>query len=796
MFKGKAGAPLLVDLVPPGGELYKEASDTRTYSGTYAVVNKGAKGSKKAAPQIVKTGGGKSGAPVSAASTASANRTQLATPTVTAAQISPGKSISSKPSASAGSWRGKAPRDTAVVGEREFKWYFPQREGGKNYWTILHGADAKIELYDKTGTVRKQYNAKKTMPRHTLRLSDCLALTEGKTPGKGLPCLMLTFKSKGTVCMAAAKDVLQEWLGLLHDHWKGDGGVSSGSDGIASGGGGGGAAAGGAKVGTVLAKFAFQATIKGQLSVARGEAVTVLNKVAAGGGCWEEVSKGWVEVQKADGGKGDVPSAYLEPPADPAAAPPAPAPASTEESPYTTMAHVLAEADAPPPARPAKSSPKSNDGDGGGDGGGEDAAPPPARPPKSSRLSPTVARADSEDAPPPSRPLKSTAIRCDAAAAAAAVTSDSDAPPPARPPKSSPKLDPGSAAARTRTSRSGTLNGTFSMNASFKKAFGIADATPAAGSDSVDAGAAAAAAGPGPGVGGDDETFGGFVSDEEDDIWGDWQLDRSQLVIQQAIGSGEYGEVHAGLLRGTGEYDGFVAKVAVKKLKQTDKSIDFFKEAKVMMNLRHQHLVNFYGVVVEDDPLLIVSELCALGCMKDYLKGPAGQAMEIAEMHRFLVEICSGMAHLEGQGYVHRDLAARNILLDENAGAKVADFGMSREVVEGLYEAQEDAVCPIRWTAPEAMHYGKFSIKSDMWSFGITACEVLARGADPYDGIPNMHVIRLLEAGSRMNKLATCNADLYELLLDAWEEDPDDRPTFAVLMPKLCAATKISVPDF
>ena len=65
-----------------------------------------------------------------------------------------------------------------------------------------------------------------------------------------------------------------------------------------------------------------------------------------------------------------------------------------------------------------------------------------------------------------------------------------------------------------------------------------------------------------------------------------------------------------------------------------------------------------------------------------------------------------------------------------------------------------------------------------------------------YKGIPNMHVIRLLEAGSRMNKLETCNDELYELLLDAWEENPENRPTFAALMPKLCAATNLPLPDF
>jgi serine/threonine protein kinase len=317
---------------------------------------------------------------------------------------------------------------------------------------------------------------------------------------------------------------------------------------------------------------------------------------------------------------------------------------------------------------------------------------------------------------------------------------------------------------------------TYSMNRSFTKAAAKQAATHMHDMGAIDGAGAADAK--------ENEVFSGF-GDEAEDVWGDWRLERSQVSMFTKIGEGEYGEVHEGRLRGQGEYDGFVAKVAVKKLKKAEKLEEFFKEAKVMMNLRHEHLVNFYGVVLSGEPHLIVSELCEKGCLKDYLKTPAGKATAVEEMNRLIYQICAGMAHLEEQEYVHRDLAARNVLLDADSRAKVADFGMSRSVTEGVYKAGTDSVCPIRWTAPEAMHYGQFSCKSDVWSFGITACEILAYGEDPYEGIPNMHVIRLLEAGSRMNQLPTCSDDLYELLLDSWEEKAEDRPTFAELLPQL-----------
>ena len=160
---------------------------------------------------------------------------------------------------------------------------------------------------------------------------------------------------------------------------------------------------------------------------------------------------------------------------------------------------------------------------------------------------------------------------------------------------------------------------------------------------------------------------------------------------------------------------------------------DFLLEAQIMKKLRHPKLIQLYAVCTLEEPIYIITELMKNGSLLEFLQGK-GRNLKLPELIDMSAQIASGMAYLESQNYIHRDLAARNVLVGDNNIVKIADFGLARLIKEDEYEARVGARFPIKWTAPEAANFSRFSIKSDVWSFGILLTELVTYGRIPYPG--------------------------------------------------------------
>uniref|UniRef100_A0A3B3BBQ4 Tyrosine-protein kinase n=1 Tax=Oryzias melastigma TaxID=30732 RepID=A0A3B3BBQ4_ORYME len=261
-----------------------------------------------------------------------------------------------------------------------------------------------------------------------------------------------------------------------------------------------------------------------------------------------------------------------------------------------------------------------------------------------------------------------------------------------------------------------------------------------------------------------------------------WEIDRSSIKMLKRLGAGQFGEVFEGLWNNT-------TPVAVKTLKPGSMDPeDFLREAQIMKKLRHPKLIQLYAVCTLQEPIYIITELMKHGSLLDYLQNDKGVTLGISDQIEMAAQVASGMAYLELQNYIHRDLAARNVLVGENNVCKVADFGLARVFMvesENVYEAREGTKFPIKWTAPEAMHENRFTIKSDVWSFGILLYEIMTFGHMPYPGMSNVQVIQKIPTGYRMPCPPNCPKILYDIMVDCWKENDQDRPTFETLQWKL-----------
>ncbi|XP_051964672.1 tyrosine-protein kinase ABL2-like isoform X3 [Xyrauchen texanus] len=253
-----------------------------------------------------------------------------------------------------------------------------------------------------------------------------------------------------------------------------------------------------------------------------------------------------------------------------------------------------------------------------------------------------------------------------------------------------------------------------------------------------------------------------------------WEMERTDITMKHKLGGGQYGEVYVGVWK---KYN---LTVAVKTLKEDTMEVEeFLKEAAVMKEVKHPNLVQLLGVCTLEPPFYIVTEYMPHGNLLDYLRECDREQVNAVVLLYMATQISSAMEYLEKKNFIHRDLAARNCLVGENHMVKVADFGLSRLMTGDTYTAHAGAKFPIKWTAPESLAYNTFSIKSDVWAFGVLLWEIATYGMSPYPGIDLSQVYDLLEKGYRMEQPEGCPPKVYELMRACWQWSPLDRPSFA-----------------
>ncbi|XP_078620979.1 uncharacterized protein LOC144887564 [Branchiostoma floridae x Branchiostoma japonicum] len=289
-----------------------------------------------------------------------------------------------------------------------------------------------------------------------------------------------------------------------------------------------------------------------------------------------------------------------------------------------------------------------------------------------------------------------------------------------------------------------------------------------------------------------------------------WERDPQYLTLGNLVGVGTFGHVVEGTLNLPGELP---VRVAVKTVNTKDNSgyvqADFNREMDILIYLydrslhikedekvMHPNIIQLYGVVTLTNPKRIILEFAPHGDLQMYLKRLRDDinAVNWATLLVLAVGVSKALQELERVTIVHRDVAARNVVITDGMVAKLADFGLARDVYtntayEHTTHCRRDELLPLKWMALESIRDGLYSCQSDMWSFGVMLWEIASLGEEPrYPGPfrPNCcQMVNMLRQGKRMEKPEQCSIDLYRLMCQCWYDAPDHRPTAAQLEERL-----------
>ena len=227
-----------------------------------------------------------------------------------------------------------------------------------------------------------------------------------------------------------------------------------------------------------------------------------------------------------------------------------------------------------------------------------------------------------------------------------------------------------------------------------------------------------------------------------------------------------------------GEWKG--QRVVLKKLhphlSSDTKFVERFKrEAAILKDLHHKNIINFLDLVVKDEDLLMVL---------DYVEGV--NLEELINRERFPVSVCvnigmqiaGGMAYAHSRGVIHRDLKPENIIISKDGIVKITDFGLAfrerlRFTDPGVYIGTPG------YMAPEVISKGKYSTKSDVFSFGVIMYEMLS-GRNPFEGKTPFETINniLYTNPPPLHKQLSTPLELSQFVQSLISKKSEKRPDF------------------
>ncbi|KAF4788072.1 FL cytokine receptor [Turdus rufiventris] len=263
-----------------------------------------------------------------------------------------------------------------------------------------------------------------------------------------------------------------------------------------------------------------------------------------------------------------------------------------------------------------------------------------------------------------------------------------------------------------------------------------------------------------------------------------WEFPRENLEFGQVLGCGAFGKVVNATAYGINSA-GDSVQVAVKMLKEKPDASEkdaLMSELKMMTHIgSHENIVNLLGACTLSDNIKDTST--QVDEEEDF------NVLTFEDLLCFSYQVAKGMEFLESKSCIHRDLAARNILVTHGKVVKICDFGLARDVMnDSNYIVRGNARLPVKWMAPESLFERTYTMKSDVWSYGILLWEIFSLGVNPYPGIQvDTNFYKLIQSGFKMDQPYYATKDVYCMMQSCWSLDSRKRPSFSCLVSSLAS---------
>ncbi|XP_038981773.1 receptor-like serine/threonine-protein kinase SD1-8 isoform X3 [Phoenix dactylifera] len=279
--------------------------------------------------------------------------------------------------------------------------------------------------------------------------------------------------------------------------------------------------------------------------------------------------------------------------------------------------------------------------------------------------------------------------------------------------------------------------------------------------------------------------------------------------IQNKLGKGGFGPVYKGML-------GEEQEIAVKRLSKTSAqgADEFMNQVMLIAKLQHRNLVRLLGCCSQGEERMLVYEYMPNKSLDAFLFDKSkGALLEWQTRYNIIEGIAQGLLYLHRDSrlrIIHRDLKASNILPDKDMNPKISDFGLAR-----IFRGDETALNTRRvvgtygYMSPEYAMDGVFSVKSDVFSFGVLVLEIISgkknRGVSisEHEGNLLAHAWSLWMHGNGLELVDKSISHLISMVealncikvgLLCVQESPKDRPTMSSVVLML-GSKDASLPD-